>query len=212
EFLKVIAKAANARTVGRTNDFSVDLGTLTGTAQLERVSGFVDDAVAKGARLIAGGTRLEEVGPNAYAPTVLTDIPSDARLDRSEVFGPIVQVYAYESVAEAIALANDTDYGLNASVVGPESEAIAVAAKLQAGSVNINEGYRASFASMESPMGGMKASGQGRRNGGGGLLRFTEARTVATAGGPIKLPTRAKAYNRLAPLLRLLNAVQRRLP
>ena len=141
---------------------------------------------------------------------MLTDIPADAKLDRGEVFGPVLQVYAYESVQEAIDLANDTDYGLNASVVGPESEAIAVGLKLRAGSVNINEGYRASFASMASPMGGMKSSGQGRRNGPGGLLRFTEARTVATAGGPIKLPTRAKAYNRMAPLLRILNAVLRR--
>ena len=212
EFLKVIAKAANARTVGRTSDFSADLGTLTGPAQLERVKGMVNDAVAKGARLIAGGQAMPDVGPNAYAPTVLTDIPASARLDRNEVFGPVVQVYGYESVEQAIALANDTEYGLNASVVGPESEAVAVATKLRAGSVNINEGYRASFASMASPMGGMKASGQGRRNGIGGLLRFTEARTIATAGGPIKLPTRSKHYNRLAPLLRLLTSIQRRLP
>ena len=209
-FLKVVAKAANARTVGRTNDFGVDIGTLTVTAQLQRVTSMVDDAISKGARLVAGGQPLPEVGPNAYAPTVLTDIPADAKLDRGEVFGPVLQVYAYESVQEAIDLANDTDYGLNASVVGPESEAIAVGLKLRAGSVNINEGYRASFASMASPMGGMKSSGQGRRNGPGGLLRFTEARTVATAGGPIKLPTRAKAYNRMAPLLRILNAVLRR--
>ena len=211
EFLAVVAKAANARSVGRTNDFGVDVGTLTGSAQVERVSGFIDDAVAKGARLIAGGSRLPEVGPNAYAPTVLTDIPADARLDRGEVFGPVLQVYAYDSVQEAIDLANDTDYGLNASVVGPESEAVKVALQLRAGSVNVNEGYRASFASMASPMGGMKASGQGRRNGAGGLLRFTEARTIATAGGPIKLPTRAKSYNQMAPLLRILNAVLRRL-
>jgi succinate-semialdehyde dehydrogenase/glutarate-semialdehyde dehydrogenase len=208
----VVAKAANARTVGRTNDFSVDLGTLTGAAQLARVSSLVDDAVAKGARLIAGGNALPEVGPNAYAPTVLTDIPASAKLDRNEVFGPVLQVYGYDSVEHAIEMANDTEFGLNASVVGPETEAMQVAAKLRAGSVNINEGYRASFASMASPMGGMKASGQGRRNGVGGILRFTEARTIATAGGPIKLPTRAKNYNTLAPLLRILSAIQRRLP
>jgi succinate-semialdehyde dehydrogenase/glutarate-semialdehyde dehydrogenase len=143
---------------------------------------------------------------------VLTDIPADAKLDRNEVFGPVLQVYGYDSVDEAIELANDTELGLNASIVGPESEAMAVASRLMAGSVNINEGYRASFASMASPMGGMKASGQGRRNGPGGLLRFTEARTIATAGSPIRLPTRGKQYNRMAPLLRLLTAIQRRLP
>jgi len=212
QLLAALEKQSNALTVGRSQDFSFDLGTLTGSAQLARVTTLVDDAVAKGARLVAGGVALADIGPNAYAPTVLTDIPADAKLDRNEVFGPVLQVYGYDSVDEAVELANDTELGLNASIVGPESDAMAVASRLMAGSVNINEGYRASFASMASPMGGMKASGQGRRNGAGGLLRFTEARTIATAGSPIKLPTRGKNYNRMAPLLRLLTAIQRRLP
>jgi succinate-semialdehyde dehydrogenase/glutarate-semialdehyde dehydrogenase len=121
-----------------------------------------------------------------------------------EVFGPVVNVEGYEDLDSAIQLANDTDYGLNASVVGPEREAMAVAKRLNSGSVNINEGFRASFASMETPMGGFKSSGQGRRNGPGGLLRFTEAKAIGIARGPMKLPSRAKDYNKMAPMMRLL--------
>lgn len=204
EFLAEIAKRTQSLTVGRSNDFSMDIGSLTGYNQLQRVMGFVDDAVATGAKLIAGGKQLTDVGPYFYTPTVITNVNQNARMYRQEVFGPVVDVEGYEDLDEAIRLANDTDYGLNASVVGPERAAIKVAEKLNAGSVNINEGFRASFASMESPMGGVKASGQGRRNGPGGLLRFTEAKSIGVARGAIKLPSRAKDYNRMAPLMRFM--------
>jgi succinate-semialdehyde dehydrogenase/glutarate-semialdehyde dehydrogenase len=190
--------------VGRSNDFTMDIGSLTGYNQLQRVMGFVDDAVLKGASVVAGGKQLTEIGPYFYTPTVVTNVNQNARMYAQEVFGPVVSVEGYEDLDEAIRLANDTDYGLNASVVGPEREAMKVAAKLNAGSVNINEGFRASFASMESPMGGTKASGQGRRNGPGGLLRFTEAKSIGVARGLVKLPSRAKDYNRMAPLMRVM--------
>jgi succinate-semialdehyde dehydrogenase/glutarate-semialdehyde dehydrogenase len=204
EFLAEIAKRTQSLTVGRSNDFTMDIGSLTGYNQLQRVMGFVDDAVSTGAKVVTGAQQLTDVGPYFYTPTVITNVNQNARMYRQEVFGPVVDVEGYEDLDEAIRLANDTDYGLNASVVGPERAAIKVAEKLNAGSVNINEGFRASFASMESPMGGFKASGQGRRNGPGGLLRFTEAKTIGVARGLIKLPSRAKDYNRMAPLMRIM--------
>ena len=204
EFLSEIAKRTQSLTVGRSNDFTMDIGSLTGYNQLQRVMGFVDDAVSTGAKVVAGGQQLTEAGPYFFTPTVITNVNQNARMYRQEVFGPVVDVEGYEDLDEAIRLANDTDYGLNASVVGPERAAIKVAEKLNAGSVNINEGFRASFASMESPMGGVKASGQGRRNGPGGLLRFTEAKSIGVARGLIKLPSRAKDYNRMAPLMRIM--------
>jgi succinate-semialdehyde dehydrogenase/glutarate-semialdehyde dehydrogenase len=204
EFLEEIAKRTQSLTVGRSNDFTMDIGSLTGYNQLQRVMGFVDDAVSTGAKLIAGGKQLTDAGPYFYTPTVITNVNQNARMYRQEVFGPVVDVEGYEDLDEAIRLANDTDYGLNASVVGPERAALKVAEKLNAGSVNINEGFRASFASMESPMGGVKASGQGRRNGPGGLLRFTEAKSIGIARGAIKLPSRAKDYNRMAALMRIM--------
>jgi len=212
DFTAALARRVESLKVGRSSDFSRDVGTLTSASQLNRVDSFVQDAVDHGATLISGGKALPELGPFFYAPTVITDLTDDMRMNRNEVFGPIIQVYGYEDIDSAVNLANDTALGLNASIVGPEAEAIRLASRLDAGSVNINEGFRATFASMDSPMGGMKDSGSGRRNGPGGLLRFTEAKTIGVAGGLLKLPTRGHHYNRMAPLLRLLTKILRRLP
>lgn len=204
EFLSEIAKRTNSLTVGRSSDFSMDIGSLGGYNQLQRVMGFVDDAVATGATIIAGGQQLPELGPYFYAPTVLTNVNPNARMYSQEVFGPVIDVRGYEDLDAAITMANDSDYGLNASVVGNQREAMQVAKRLNSGSVNINESYRASFASMATPMGGTKASGQGRRNGLAGILRFTEAKSVGIARGLLKIPTRAKHYDTMAPLMRMM--------
>ena len=211
KFLGELAARARALSVGHAKDFSMDMGTLTGQAQLDRVSGFVDQAVASGSKVVSGGHAIPELGPYFYAPTVVTDVTAASDLYRTEVFGPLLDVEGYESIKEAIELANDTEYGLNASVVGPKRQALKVASQLMAGSVNINEGFRATFASMDSPMGGMKNSGKGRRNGIQGLLRFTEARTVGIASGLLRLPLRGKDYNKMAPLMVTLMKVLRRL-
>jgi succinate-semialdehyde dehydrogenase/glutarate-semialdehyde dehydrogenase len=209
-FLTELAARARSLSVGHSKDFRMDMGTLAGQAQLDRVSGFVNQAVSSGAKVVSGGHALPELGPYFYAPTVVTDVTASADLYRKEVFGPLLDVEGYDTVEEAIELANDTEYGLNASVVGPKREALKVASQLMAGSVNINEGFRATFASMESPMGGMNSSGMGRRNGIGGLLRFTEARTVGLASGFLRLPLRAKDYDRMAPMMVALMKVLRR--
>jgi len=135
--------------------------------------------VSKGATVATGGKRLTDLGPAFYAPTVLLNVPEDARLYREEVFGPVVYIEVVDSHEEAIAKANDTDYGLNASVFGKPSTAHKIASQLQAGTVNINEGYGAGWSSVGAPMGGWKRSGVGRRHGDGGLLKYTESRTVA---------------------------------
>ena len=139
----------------------------------------VDDAVSKGATVLTGGKRLRDLGPTFYAPTVLKDVPEDAELYRGEVFGPVVYIEIVDSHEEAIRRANDTEYGLNASIFGKSATAQAIASKIEAGTVNINEGYAAGWSSMGAPMGGWKRSGMGRRHGDGGLLKYTEARTVA---------------------------------
>jgi succinate-semialdehyde dehydrogenase / glutarate-semialdehyde dehydrogenase len=210
EFLAELAARTRSLSVGHSKDFRMDMGTLTGQSQFDRVSGFVDQAVESGARLVSGGHALPELGPFFYAPTVVTEVTSTANLYRQEVFGPVLDVEGYDSIESAIELANDTEYGLNASVVGPKRAALLVASQLMAGSVNINEGFRATFASMESPMGGMKNSGKGRRNGIEGLLRFTEARTIGVASGWLRLPLRGKDYVRMAPMMVTLMKVLRR--
>jgi acyl-CoA reductase-like NAD-dependent aldehyde dehydrogenase len=206
-----LATRVNSLQVGKSDNFQMDMGTLTGINQLKRVEDFVSDAVSKGAKVLAGAKALPELGPYFYSPTVMTNIKPEMRLAREEVFGPFIAVVGYDSIDEAVELANDTEYGLNASVVGPVKLAEKVANRLMAGSVNINEGYRASMASIDSPMGGMKQSGVGRRNGHYGLLRFTEARTVGIATGLLNFPSRAKQYNKMAPLMNSLAKVMKKL-
>jgi succinate-semialdehyde dehydrogenase/glutarate-semialdehyde dehydrogenase len=109
---------------------------------------------------------------------VLTGVTEDMALCREETFGPVLAVYRVESDDEAVALANDSSYGLNASVWsarhGPE-----VAARLRTGTVNVNEGYAAAWGLHAAPMGGMGESGMGRRHGDHGLLKYTEPQTVS---------------------------------
>jgi succinate-semialdehyde dehydrogenase/glutarate-semialdehyde dehydrogenase len=211
EFERELANRVNSLTVGKSNDFAMDMGTLTGINQLTRVQDYVSDAVGKGAKVLAGAKALPELGPYFYAPTVLTNINEEMKLAREEVFGPLIAVVGYDSIDEAVELANDTEFGLNASVVGPTKLAKQVASRIMAGSVNINEGYRSSMASLDSPMGGMKQSGVGRRNGKHGILRFTEARTVGVSTGLLKFPSRARQYNSMAPMMNALAKVMKRL-
>jgi acyl-CoA reductase-like NAD-dependent aldehyde dehydrogenase len=211
EFLAVLKEKVESLKLGHSNDFSMDIGTLTGANQLARVEGFVSDATSKGATIITGGHPLAEVGPYYYAPTIVTGVTSNMNMFDGEVFGPVVAVFGYDNIKEAISLANNTTEGLNASVVGNKREAARVASQIMAGTVNINEGFRATFASLDSPMGGMKKSGHGRRNGVEGLLKYTEAQTIGIHRGLLNFPWQGNQYNRMAPLLNLLSKILRRL-
>ncbi|HEY7854086.1 MAG TPA: succinic semialdehyde dehydrogenase [Aquiluna sp.] len=202
QFESILKRRVETLTLGSSSQFDFDLGALSSSNQLTRVSEFVERAIGEGARLVTGGKVLSEIGPNFYAPTVLTDIPLGAEILHKEVFGPVIALVGYDSLDEAVELANATEFGLNAAVFGDRKKGIEVASRLMAGSVNVNEGYRASMASMAAPMGGMKQSGMGRRSGVNGLLRFTESRTIGVANdSPIGLPTRAKQYQKMAPLM-----------
>ena len=196
-------------------DFSTDVGTLTSAAQLERVRAHVDDAVAKGAMLLAGGKARPDLGPFFYEPTVLAGVTDDMLCAATETFGPVVAIHVVQSEDEAVALANQSEYGLNASVFsGSLPRARRLADRLDSGSVNINEGYRATFASIDAPMGGMKHSGVGRRNGPEGLMRFVEARTVAESTGFVILPRTGAEFAAMAgvmvAMLVALKALRRR--
>ena len=212
EFTAELKRQVEDLKLGTSEKFEHDLGSLSSAAQLRRVADTVTEAVREGAEIVTGGTPRPEVGPNFYAPTVLANVPSCAKVLREEVFGPVVAVVGYSTLEEAIELANDTEYGLNASVIGDATQALTVASNLLAGSVNINEGYRASMASLDAPMGGMKQSGMGRRSGIGGLTRYTEVRTLGIAKrGPLKLPTRARDYVKMAPMMNLMAKLLKRI-
>lgn len=164
--------------LGVGHDWSVDVGSLASARQLATVSEHVADAVAKGARVLAGGRARPDLGPYCYEPTVLAGVTEEMTLCREETFGPVLAVYRVADEAEAIARANDSAYGLNASVWSAR-RGRAVAARLRVGTVNVNEGYAATWGSHSAPMGGMGDSGLGRRHGSHGLLKYTEPQTVS---------------------------------
>jgi succinate-semialdehyde dehydrogenase/glutarate-semialdehyde dehydrogenase len=182
EFTRKFADAVRAMTLGTAYDFSADMGSLISEGQLKFVSDHVEDAKVKGAKVIAGGKARPDIGPLFYEPTVLTGVTADMQCAGNETFGPVVSIYPVADVEEAVALANDTDYGLNASVwAGSDAEGEKIAARLHCGTVNVNEGYAMTWGSLRAPMGGMGISGLGRRHGAEGLLKYTEVQTIATA-------------------------------
>jgi succinate-semialdehyde dehydrogenase/glutarate-semialdehyde dehydrogenase len=162
-------------------DYSTDLGSLVSHDQLDKVVEHVEDAREKGATVVTGGRPRPDIGPLFYEPTVLTGVRPGMECFAGETFGPVVSVYRFSDEQDAVARANEGDFGLNASIFTRDaSRGRWLAAQLHCGTVNINEGYGASFGSIESPMGGMKDSGLGRRQGAEGIHRFTESQVVAT--------------------------------
>lgn len=193
-FSSRFAAAAQAMKLSAALDYSADMGSLISEKQLATVSRHVDDAVAKGATVLAGGKARPDIGPYFYEPTVLTGVREGMTAFADETFGPVVSLYRVDSEEEAIDKANDSPYGLNFSVwTSDPKHGRRVAARLQAGTVNINEAYAAAWASVDAPMGGMKASGIGRRHGEHGILKYTESQTIAVehllpVGAPRWLP------------------------
>jgi succinate-semialdehyde dehydrogenase/glutarate-semialdehyde dehydrogenase len=179
-FVPRFVAAVQAMQVGAGYDFGYDMGSLTSPEQLAAVTAHVQDAVAHGAQVLAGGRARPDLGPLFFEPTVLTDVTAAARCFAEETFGPLVSIYRFAELDEAVARANATSYGLNASVwTRSARRGHEVAARLHSGTVNINEGYGAAWGSVDAPMGGMGDSGLGRRHGAEGLLKYTEAQTVA---------------------------------
>lgn len=181
EFLSAFARRTQSLRMSAHVGWGSDVGSLISEKQLQRVTAHVDDAVERGAEVVVGGKGRPDVGPYFYAPTILSGVDDSMTLCSVETFGPVVAVYPVASDEEAVRRANDTEYGLNASVVGRNQRAaMEIARRLRAGTVNVNEGYAAAWASKRAPMGGMGASGLGRRHGDEGMLKYTEAQTIAT--------------------------------
>ncbi|MPZ93933.1 MAG: aldehyde dehydrogenase family protein [Propionibacteriales bacterium] len=180
-FVERFLKRVGAIRLSASFDWAGDMGSLVSDAQLDTVRSHVDDAVAKGATVLAGGRPRPDVGPLFYEPTVLSGVSPSMTCFGNETFGPVVSLYRFHDEADAVERANAGSYGLNASVFTRDGKrGRAIARQIKAGSVNINEGYAASFGSVDTPMGGMRESGLGRRQGTEGIHRYTESQTVAT--------------------------------
>ena len=180
EFTRRFVEATEALALGAAYDFEPEMGSLISVDHKNRVAEHVEDARAKGATVLTGGRARPDLGPAFYEPTVLTDVTKDMLAGSCETFGPVVALHPFANDFEAIRLANDTDYGLNASVWGTNLQrATKVAAQLQAGNVNVNDAFAAAYASKGTPSGGVKQSGVGARHGDNGLLKYTDGQNLA---------------------------------
>jgi succinate-semialdehyde dehydrogenase/glutarate-semialdehyde dehydrogenase len=168
-FATVCAEKTKQLRVGNGMDSRTDVGPMIQERQVRIVEAHVEDAKARGARVLAGGTRLPQLGVNFYAPTVLADVTQEMRIMREETFGPVLPVMACADDEEAVRLANDSEYGLAASVwTRDRKRGERLARRIHAGTVMVND-VISCFGISEAPHGGVKASGVGRTHGRFGL-------------------------------------------
>lgn len=183
-FVERFVARTQAMSLGASMEWGVDMGSLISQAQLDTVVAHVDDAVAKGARVLAGGRARPDLGPYFYEPTILEGVTPEMTCFGNETFGPVVSLYRFHDEADAIERANAGEYGLNASIYTQDGDrGRAIARQIKCGSVNINEAFGATMGSIDAPMGGMRQSGMGRRQGSEGIHRYTESQAVATQRG-----------------------------
>jgi succinate-semialdehyde dehydrogenase/glutarate-semialdehyde dehydrogenase len=175
-FVDRLAERMGSLKVGRGTEEGVQVGPLIDADQRQKVEELVSDAVERGAACVVGGRRSDAQG-YFYPPTVLSDVPDDARLLKEEIFGPVAPVKAFESEDDAIRWANDTEYGLVAYVYTRDlSRAFRVMEKLEYGMVGLNQGMVSNPA---APFGGIKQSGFGREGGYEGIEEYLETKYCA---------------------------------
>jgi len=178
QFVEACVRKTKQLRVGNGLDPETDVGPMIHERQLRIVESQVEAAVASGARVLVGGSRLTALGPNFYAPTVLVDLTHDMKIIGEETFGPVLPIMAFDDDDGAVRLANDSDYGLGASVwTRNRARGEAVARRIQAGTVMVNDCVSC-FGISEALHGGVKASGLGRTHGHFGLEEMVRVKYV----------------------------------
>jgi acyl-CoA reductase-like NAD-dependent aldehyde dehydrogenase len=216
EFVAKVSEKVRALRVGKPQGFgSVEVGAITFPPQLETIKDHVADAVQKGARVLAGGHEVQGEG-RFYEPTLLVDVDHTMKIMTEETFGPTLPIMKVRDAEEAVRLANDSPYGLGASVFTRDTErGEAIARRLEVGAANVNDAM-INYTVLELPMGGAKASGLGSRHGAGGIRKYcSQQAIVVTPRLALKrevhmFPYKARTSRLLAGLFKLLYGRGRR--
>jgi succinate-semialdehyde dehydrogenase / glutarate-semialdehyde dehydrogenase len=183
EFMRRLIEKTRLLKLGWSRSWDVDMGSLINADHAGKVVNRIERAVDEGARVATGGKVRPDLGPAFIEPTILTNVTDEMPISKEETFGPVVTVYPVRSAEEAITRANDSTFGLNASVwAGNQAKARTVAHQLETGSAAINSTLLI-YNSFDVPMGGVKWSGIGRRHGEQGILRYTQAQSVVSSFG-----------------------------
>ena len=178
DFIDACVTKTRKLRVGNGLDPATEIGPMIHERQVRIVEAQVEDARQRGAQVLEGGGRLREIGPTYFAPTILAGVDHSMRIMREETFGPVLPIMAFDDDAEAVRLANDSEYGLGASVwTGNHARGQRLARQIQAGTVMVNDAISC-FSISEAPHGGMKASGLGRMHGRWGLEEMVRLKYV----------------------------------
>jgi succinate-semialdehyde dehydrogenase/glutarate-semialdehyde dehydrogenase len=175
EFTTKLAERMGALKIGRGVDEGVDVGPLIDDTQRQKVADLVDEAVGRGATAVVGGSKVDGAG-YFFEPTVLADVSEDAELRQEEIFGPVAPVFGFGSDEEAVAAANNTEYGLVAYVFTQDLQrALRVCEALETGMIGLNQGV---VSNAQAPFGGVKNSGFGRELGKYGIEEFVNKKLI----------------------------------
>jgi len=179
EFARRLTERMAALPMGRGTEDGVVVGPLIDQAAIDKVTSLVSDAVDRGAKVLTGGATVDGPG-NFYQATVLTDVPQEAKMNSDEIFGPVAPITPFDTEDEAVAAANDTEYGLVSYLFTSDlKRGFRVSERLEAGMVGLNQGIVSNPA---APFGGIKQSGLGREGGTVGIDEFLETKYIAVGG------------------------------
>jgi succinate-semialdehyde dehydrogenase/glutarate-semialdehyde dehydrogenase len=180
EFVAIFAEKVSKLKQGNGVDDGIDLGPLINEKAVNNIKSLIDDALSLGAKVVLGAKQDPSLNSNFYPPTILTDVPTEARVFNEEIFGPIAPIFKFSNEAEAIAMANDTEFGLASYIYTRDyARAWRVSEAIEAGLVGVNE---TAITSEVIPFGGVKESGLGREGSKYGLDDFTEIKYICMGG------------------------------